>query len=315
MDARFFFTPERAFSTVASYGDAARFWIRIYLTWDIVNPILYTLAFSLLISWLFQRGFKPESKLQMLNVLPAGAGLFDLLENIGIVTLLAIYPAQPVIVAWLSTVCTMIKVSFLGVSTLLILIGLVKAARKSRLCEHPWLSLLAVMVTSVLSIFLTGTVIFGLIGLSDDSPTVQFIQGMSYHILTGFILAPFVLRLPKGKRTFGQYLDDIRLSRIQPFVRLVLLALSCYVILALSQAAASIVYRISEGLPIPRPFSCARRIILSDIGSKPIIFAAIASMATWSALARMTFFVWIRMARGPGPSPANVPSITAKMPG
>jgi len=61
---------------------------------------------------------------------------------------------------------------------------------------------------------------------------------MSYHILTVFILAPFVLRLPKGKRTFRQYLDDIGLSRMQPFIRLVLFALSCYVILALSQAAA-----------------------------------------------------------------------------
>ena len=128
LDAQFFYTPENAFSTVASYGDAARFWTRIYLTWDIVNPILYTLAFSLFISWLFQRSFKPESKLQKLNVLPAGAGLFDLLENISIVTLLTVYPTQPVVVAWLSTVCTMIKVSFLGVSTLLILIGLVKGA-------------------------------------------------------------------------------------------------------------------------------------------------------------------------------------------
>jgi hypothetical protein len=128
LDARFFYTPEEAFSTVASYGDAGRFWIRIYLTWDIVNPILYTLAFSLLISWLLQRGFKPGGKLQELNVLPVGAGLFDLLENICIVTLLTVYPAQPAVVAWLSTVCTMSKMSFLGVSTLLILVGLVKAA-------------------------------------------------------------------------------------------------------------------------------------------------------------------------------------------
>jgi membrane protease YdiL (CAAX protease family) len=125
---------------------------------------------------------------------------------------------------------------------------------KFRLYEHPWLSLLAVMVTSVLSIILSGIVIFGLIGLPDDSPTVQFAQGMSYHILTAFILAPFVLRLPKGKRTFGQYLDDIRLSRMQPFVRLVLLALSCYVILALSQVAASFVYRLFEGRPIDGSF-------------------------------------------------------------
>lgn len=128
LDTRFFYTPEEAFSTVGSYGDASRFWIRIYLTWDIANPILYTLAFSLLISWLFQRSFKPGSKLQKLNVLPVGAGLFDLLENISIVTLLTAYPAQLTVVAWLSTVCTMSKISFLGVSTLLILFGVVRAA-------------------------------------------------------------------------------------------------------------------------------------------------------------------------------------------
>jgi hypothetical protein len=128
LDAQFFYTPEQAFSTVASYGDAGPFWICIYLTWDIVNPILYTLIFSLFISWLFQRSFKPRSKLQKLNVLPVGAGIFDLLENICIVILLTVYPAQPAVVAWLSTVCTMAKMIFLGVSTLLILVGLVKAA-------------------------------------------------------------------------------------------------------------------------------------------------------------------------------------------
>jgi hypothetical protein len=128
LDAQLFYTPEEAFSTVASYGDAARFWIRVYLTWDVVNPILYTLAFSLLISWLFQRSFLPGSRLQRLNVLPVGAGLFDLLENVSIVTLLTVYPAQPAVLAWLSTICTVSKVSFLGLSTLLILVGLVKAA-------------------------------------------------------------------------------------------------------------------------------------------------------------------------------------------
>ena len=119
--------------------------------------------------------------------------------------------------------------------------------RKFRLCEHPWLSLLVVMVISVLSMFLTGTVIFGLLGLPDDSPAVQFAQRISYHTLTIFILVPFVLRLPWGKRTFRQYLDDIGLSRMQPFFRLVLLALSSYVILALSQATASFIYRLFEG--------------------------------------------------------------------
>jgi membrane protease YdiL (CAAX protease family) len=126
--------------------------------------------------------------------------------------------------------------------------------RRFRLFEHPWLSLLAVMVASVFSMFLSGAVIFGVIGLPDDVPAVQFAQGISYHVLTGFILAPFVLRLPKGKRTFAQYLDDIGFSRVQPLVRLLLLALSCSIILALSQAAASFVYRIFEGQPINGSF-------------------------------------------------------------
>ena len=128
LDAQLFYTPEEAFATVASYGDSARLWTLLYLTWDVMTPILYTLAFSMSISWLFQRGFKPVSKMQKLNIIPIGAGLFDLLENISIVSLLSLYPNEPVYIAWISTVCTMIKTSFLGISILLILIGLIFAA-------------------------------------------------------------------------------------------------------------------------------------------------------------------------------------------
>lgn len=135
LDARLFYTPEEAFSTVGSYGDATNFWIRIYLTWDVVNPILYTLAFSLLISWIFRRSFKPGSRMQQLNVLPLGAGLFDLLENISIVTLLATYPTQLTVVAWLGTLFTMAKIGFLGVSILLVLFGVVRVVA-NKLTEH-----------------------------------------------------------------------------------------------------------------------------------------------------------------------------------
>ena len=126
--------------------------------------------------------------------------------------------------------------------------------KKFQLYQHPWLSLLAVMVTFVFSMVLAGIVFIGLIGLSDNSPAAQFTQMMTHHILTVFILVPFVLHLPKGKRTFRQYLDDIGLSRVHPFIRLVLLGLSCYAILALSQVAASVIYRLSEGLSINGAF-------------------------------------------------------------
>jgi membrane protease YdiL (CAAX protease family) len=125
--------------------------------------------------------------------------------------------------------------------------------RKFRLCDHPWLSLLAVALATVLSIILSNKLVL-LIGLSLNSPTGQFANDISFQILTVFLFVPFVLRLPKGKRSFKQYLDDIGLSRLQPFLRLVLLAFSCYVILALSQVAASFVYRLFEGQPISRSF-------------------------------------------------------------
>jgi len=123
---------------------------------------------------------------------------------------------------------------------------------------------MAVMGTAVFSILLAGAVIFGLIGLQEDAPTVQLAHGLSHHILTGFVLAPFVLRLPKGKRSFVQYLEDIGLSNMRPFLRLAVLGLSCSAVLALSQVAASFVFRLSQGLPMDGSF--VRRVLaLSEV--------------------------------------------------
>ena len=122
-----------------------------------------------------------------------------------------------------------------------------KKKKKFQLYERPWLSLLAVYAITVLSILISVIIIFQLIGLSDSSSKGQFFQSMTFHILVSFILAPFILRLPKGKRTYRQYLDDIGFTRIQPFFRLLILAVSCYLILVLSQVAASFVFRFFEG--------------------------------------------------------------------
>jgi len=130
IDLQFFSTPAKLFAMVESYGEYGRpFYRNVELTVDIVYPIIYALAFGLLISWLFQRGFKPNSKIQKMNVMPVGAWLFDLLENLGIVTMLSTYPAQMTAVAWLTTIFTMVKWIFAGASMLLIIVGLAMAAK------------------------------------------------------------------------------------------------------------------------------------------------------------------------------------------
>ncbi len=132
IDLRFFYTPDQAYAMIDAYGGIGRADYRFFeLTGDILYPIVYTLFFSLAMTWLFQRGLAKANKVQHLNVVPFGAWLFDLLENLAIVTLLSIYPSQPALLAWLATTFTMIKWLFVGATILLLSIGLVTLVRKT----------------------------------------------------------------------------------------------------------------------------------------------------------------------------------------
>jgi hypothetical protein len=128
LDMMFFYTPDTAFAMIEKYGQAGRaIYMRIELTADIIYPIIYTLFFGLLISWLFQRGFKPESSMQQMNLMPLGAWFFDLLENLGAVSMVSMYPAQPTILAWLTMLSGLVKWAFATISIVLVLVGLVRA--------------------------------------------------------------------------------------------------------------------------------------------------------------------------------------------
>lgn len=129
LDLMFFYTPAQAFEMMDKYGEAGRsIYLRIELTADIIYPIIYTLFFGLLLSWLFQRAFNPESPMQKWNVMPVGAWFFDLLENVGIVSMLMMYPSQPEIMAWLTMLFGSLKWAFFLITMGLVLVGLVRAA-------------------------------------------------------------------------------------------------------------------------------------------------------------------------------------------
>ena len=130
IDLQLFYTPDKVFSMVASYGEEGRVSYRIFeVTGDIIYPMVYTPFFALFITWLFQRGFPVDSKMHKLNVVPFGGWLFDLLENLGIVAMLSLYPSTPAMLAWISAIFTLIKWLFAGATIILILIGLVMALR------------------------------------------------------------------------------------------------------------------------------------------------------------------------------------------
>ena len=125
IDLQIFYTPEKVYGMIASYSAEVRASYRLFeLTGDILYPIVYTLFFSLAITWLFQRGFASNSNMHKYNVVPFGAWLFDLFENLGIVTMLSVYPSTPTLVAWLSAKFTLIKWMFVAATALLLLYGL-----------------------------------------------------------------------------------------------------------------------------------------------------------------------------------------------
>jgi len=129
LDLMFFYTPDKAFAMIEKYGEAGRaLYMKIELTADIIYPIVYTLFYGLLLSWLLQRGFKPDSKMQKYNIMPVGAWFFDLLENVGIVSMLAMYPNQPAILAWLTMIFGSLKWLSFAVTIILVLVGLIRAA-------------------------------------------------------------------------------------------------------------------------------------------------------------------------------------------
>lgn len=129
-----------------------------------------------------------------------------------------------------------------------------RGRRGFRFLDHPWLSLVTFLFLSVLVLGFMGTFASLVLGIPSGSRTLGFINSLASHTVILFIITPFVLRLPRGSRSFKAYLDDIGLTKASPIGRLLLLALSCYAILALSQAAGSIVYRFTEGLPVTSEF-------------------------------------------------------------
>ena len=128
LDGRFGYTPQQAFSAVSSYGESGRtqmVWIHVG---DFLLIALYTTMFCLSISWLFQRGFRPGSRMRMANLLPLLGGCFDAAENAWILILILVYPSQPNAVAWLAAASTIGKYLSGILILLLLAVGLIRAA-------------------------------------------------------------------------------------------------------------------------------------------------------------------------------------------
>ncbi|NBA84676.1 hypothetical protein GVN16_02835 [Emticicia sp. CRIBPO] len=131
MDLSVGFTPDRGYEIIDSYGAEGR---KSYLLGeiiiDVIYPIIYSIAFTLLVSFIFKKAFSPGQWIYKLNFLPLFCALFDFIENAGIVRMLTVFPARADLAAQLASGAGLMKWTFTGITILLFLTGLIAWAIK-----------------------------------------------------------------------------------------------------------------------------------------------------------------------------------------
>lgn len=126
MDLSFGFTPEKGYSIIESYGEKGReVYLLVESLIDIIYPIVYTIAFILLISFLFKKNAWSNGKWAILNILPLLGMIFDMLENFGIVQMLRAFPEKVDFWAKFASNSGLIKWGFAGATLIITLVSLV----------------------------------------------------------------------------------------------------------------------------------------------------------------------------------------------
>lgn len=127
-DLSFVYSVNELYEMAESYGEQGRSdYVKARFTFDLVWPIVYTFFLATTISWLFGKAFSDESIWQRANLVPLWAMVLDYLENISTSIVMARYPVPTALVDALATVFTPVKWVLVGVSFILLLIGIALA--------------------------------------------------------------------------------------------------------------------------------------------------------------------------------------------
>ena len=116
---------QQAISLLESLGEVGR---NVYLSQqlpaDFVYPGLFAISYSLLLTWLFAKSFEPNSKIFFLVLVPVLGGLFDYLENIGIVLMINAFPDISQELVGVVSTFTLLKSAFTIGFYVLLLVGI-----------------------------------------------------------------------------------------------------------------------------------------------------------------------------------------------
>ena len=125
-DMSFYYSADELYHIAQDYGEQGRAaFIKARFTFDLIWPLVYMAFLTTTLSWSYHQAFKPDSFLQLANLVPILGMLFDYLENIATSIVMGRYPTHTIIVENLAPVFTLLKWVFVGGSFVLLVIGLV----------------------------------------------------------------------------------------------------------------------------------------------------------------------------------------------
>jgi len=120
------YPPEQVYDLIAAYGAQGRqFYAIVTLTLDTMFPIALASMFGLVLTYLFRRAFSREGVLRRALPVPVAGMCADLLENIGIATMLLTYPQKLPTVALLTSAFSTVKWTAVLTEIMLVAAGLV----------------------------------------------------------------------------------------------------------------------------------------------------------------------------------------------
>ena len=121
---------------------------------------------------------------------------------------------------------------------------------KYQLKDHPWTTLVVVLFTFVFLLNVCSIVLFEILRLNPQDRINQILPTTISNLLLLFVIIPLLFKLPCGNGRLEHYLDDIGLLKLKPFLKLMLIGLTCYLIFLISQASGTIIFRVSQGNPV-----------------------------------------------------------------
>ncbi|MBU0729414.1 MAG: hypothetical protein KKE17_12865 [Proteobacteria bacterium] len=134
----FGYSHEYALSLLETLGkDGRSLYLHLQLPLDFIYPGLFAISHSLLLTWIFNKGYAADSKIFYFAAIPFLGGFFDYLENICIIVMIKSYPNVPHELVNVSSTFTLLKSVFTTTFFILLFMGLFKIIMKRPTIVNP----------------------------------------------------------------------------------------------------------------------------------------------------------------------------------